>query len=179
MVRNGSDGLVLLGAFETVSALLFFVRRIDHVTCRNPGGAVLYRDLTFSVPHGVNTLIMGPSGSGKSSLLRLVGGLWPFERGLIRRPTKIGRDGLFFVPQRPYISDSTLRAQMIYPDAESRVGDDVLQVRDCEGQWCVSPRAGCWLAVTASVHRAGILTICLLVCGCLACLIATAYAGGA
>ena len=31
------------------------------------------------------------------------------------RPSKIGRDGIFFVPQRPYITPGTLREQILYP----------------------------------------------------------------
>ena len=59
-------------------------------------------------------IVMGPSGSGKTSLLRVLGGLWPFEKGTIYKPDTIGRNGIFFLPQRPYITLGTLKQQLIY-----------------------------------------------------------------
>ncbi len=55
------------------------------------------------------------SGCGKSSLLRIIGGLWAFDSGTISRPQLVGRGGIFFVPQRPYITLGTLRQQIVYP----------------------------------------------------------------
>lgn len=46
----------------------------------------------------------------------MLGGLWPFPAGSVARPLAVGRDGVFFVPQRPYIIPGSLREQLIYPD---------------------------------------------------------------
>ena len=45
------------------------------------GGAFLIRDLDFVLPGGRWTCLLGPSGVGKSSLLRVIAGLAPLDGG--------------------------------------------------------------------------------------------------
>jgi len=47
------------------------------------GGALLFHDLDFILPGGAWTCVLGPSGVGKSSLLRLIAGLAPMDRGKV------------------------------------------------------------------------------------------------
>lgn len=82
------------------------------------GGDELIETLSFVLHSGDHLLISGPNGVGKSSIARIVAGLWPVYRGLVSRPRQIGMDGIMFLPQRPYLSVGTLRDQVIYPHTE-------------------------------------------------------------
>jgi vitamin B12/bleomycin/antimicrobial peptide transport system ATP-binding/permease protein len=70
----------------------------------------LILDLSFEMSAS-SLLIAGPSGSGKSSILRAIAGLWTSGSGKIIRPDL---SSAVFLPQRPYMILGTLRSQLLY-----------------------------------------------------------------
>ena len=110
--------------------------RLAGLTVRTPGayGAQrppLVTDLDLTLTSRSSVLIMGPSGAGKTSLLRAVAGLWEQGAGEVRwaavrdpsstdpvagdAPNVAENSGLYFLPQRPYLVLGTLRQQLLYP----------------------------------------------------------------
>eukprot|EP01124_Arcella_intermedia_P000648 TRINITY_DN10351_c0_g1_i1.p1 TRINITY_DN10351_c0_g1~~TRINITY_DN10351_c0_g1_i1.p1 ORF type:complete len:1236 (-),score=207.20 TRINITY_DN10351_c0_g1_i1:43-3750(-) len=96
----------------------------DHIICDTPQHTILVKDLTVSILPGSHVLIMGPSGSGKSSLLRSIAGLWKAS-GTITKPDQVG-SGIFYLPQKAYFVAGTLRDQVIYPDSIPKRSEEEL-----------------------------------------------------
>ncbi|PSF38703.1 ABC transporter ATP-binding protein [Aphanothece hegewaldii CCALA 016] len=98
---------------------------LSHVTLKTPDQEkILVENLVLEVPTSEGILLMGPSGVGKSSILRAVAGLWDSGKGYIYRPS---HEEMLFIPQRPYMTLGSLRNQIIYPHIDLDVSNEQLQ----------------------------------------------------
>ena len=84
---------------------------------------ILVRDLSVAIEPGKGLLIVGSSGSGKSSLLRAIAGLWYSGSGKIIRPAP---EDMLFLPQQPYMLLGSLRKQLLYPNQDRQTSDTEL-----------------------------------------------------
>ncbi|XP_054682834.1 lysosomal cobalamin transporter ABCD4 isoform X5 [Grus americana] len=89
---------------------------LERVTLSVPSsGKLLIKDLSLRISKGNSVMIVGNTGTGKTSLLRVLGGLWESTQGSIKMLTCFGPRGVVFLPQRPFFTDGSLREQVIYP----------------------------------------------------------------
>ena len=91
---------------------------------RKTSGEQLIDDLDLRLEPGEALVITGPSGCGRTTLLRSIARLWPFTSGLLRRPD--GDNEAMFLSQTPYLPLGDLRAVLSYPDVEAAIPDEEL-----------------------------------------------------
>jgi len=112
-------------SWRHIQTLHGFELALERVTILTPGREhLLLRDITLAVSPGEGLMIVGPSGTGKSSLLRVIAGLWTTGSGEIIRPA--GSD-MLFMPQQPYLLLGDLRSQLTYPHTDRDISDEELQ----------------------------------------------------
>ncbi|HLG46345.1 MAG TPA: ABC transporter ATP-binding protein/permease [Reyranella sp.] len=88
-----------------------------------PSGETLVAEAEIEIGRPERVLIRGQSGSGKSTIMRAIAGVWPWGRGEIHLP----RGSIMFLPQKPYFPLGTLREALHYPKAPEGVTDELLK----------------------------------------------------
>jgi len=150
-INSGTEGTTALAVHDAPTVVF------KDVTIRSPDDRLLLKDLSLEIVPGRNVIVTGANGAGKTSLFRVLAGLWAPMCGQVTRPRsglsggasyaalngaataqKNGDKGsggktapclLFYVPQRPYLVSGSLREQVTYPSTPGPSADD--QVLDC------------------------------------------------
>ena len=77
-------------------------------------GTAVVGEADVVIEPGERLLVAGESGTGKSTLVRAIAGLWPWGGGSVNfHPDR----RLFMLPQKPYVPSGTLRRAVAYPGA--------------------------------------------------------------
>src|SRR5947208_5158519 len=88
-------------------------------------GTAVVGETDVVIEPGERLLVAGESGTGKSTLVRAIAGLWPWGGGSVNfHPDR----RLFMLPQKPYVPTGTLRRAVAYPGA----ADDWLTEQICD-----------------------------------------------
>jgi putative ATP-binding cassette transporter len=95
--------------------------RLKDVSVALSDGTVVVDDADVTVQFGEKVLVAGESGTGKSTLVRAIAGLWPWGEGEIALAHGAK---MFLMPQKPYIPLGTLRRAATYPRSAEDFTDD-------------------------------------------------------
>jgi vitamin B12/bleomycin/antimicrobial peptide transport system ATP-binding/permease protein len=98
--------------------------RLRDLSVTTDDGTSVVNEADVTIASGEKVLVVGESGTGKSTLIRAIAGLWPWGQGeILFGPAA----KLFLLPQRPYIPLGTLRRAATYPASSDSVDSGVLQ----------------------------------------------------
>ncbi|XP_064195670.1 ATP-binding cassette sub-family D member 4 [Anguilla rostrata] len=122
---------------------------LDRLSYKSPfSEELLVKDLSLKVCQGTHLLVVGNTGTGKTSLLRVLNRLWESSSGYMEMTSCFGPRGILFLPQKPYLTDGTLREQVIYPlkeiyPASGAVDDErIIEFLDLAGASGLLKRTG-------------------------------------
>ncbi|CAI9122263.1 ABC transporter ATP-binding protein/permease [Brytella acorum] len=93
---------------------------LHDLSVADPENKTLIGNLSATIRPGERWIVRGSPGSGKSSLLRTLGGLWPYGNGTILFPHDAN---VISLPQLAYFPDGTLRDALAYPQESSHFKD--------------------------------------------------------
>jgi len=116
--REGTTGRIVRRQADAGSL------RLRDVSVTLDDGSAVVNEADIEIARGEKVLVVGESGTGKSTLVRAIAGLWPWGTGEIL----IKFEGLFLMPQEPYVPLGTLRRAATYPLSPEEVEDAVVRM---------------------------------------------------
>ncbi|MEF3366730.1 ABC transporter ATP-binding protein/permease [Methylocystis sp. 9N] len=96
---------------------------IEELSVAHRCGRVVVASANVVIPAGEKLLVGGASGTGKSTLVRALAGLWPWGSGRILLPKDAH---IVFIPQKPYIPLGTLRQALLYSISDKEITEDMI-----------------------------------------------------
>jgi putative ATP-binding cassette transporter len=116
---ESGDGVGRIERGDAAGAAL----RLTDLSVTLDDGTEVVKDAEVVIAPGERVLVAGASGTGKSTLVRAIAGLWPWGRGSIQ----VGSGAkMLLMPQRAYVPAGSLRRAATYPEpAESKEIDEV------------------------------------------------------
>ncbi|GAB6843664.1 ABC transporter ATP-binding protein/permease [Methylorubrum rhodinum] len=155
------DSFVSLAKFKAVAdRLSTFDAALDALDGRSggtrietaPGGPIRFTDVAIALPDGSrlydrtslvlrpgeNVLLFGRSGTGKSTLFRVLAGVWPHWTGTLALPPQ---GSLLVLPQKVYLPAGDLMTAVSYPYApDAYRPEDAAQALDNVGLGALGPK---------------------------------------
>ena len=114
--------------------------RLGHLSVTLEDGTVVVKDAEIVIGRGERVLVAGESGTGKSTLVRAIAGLWPWGQGQVEVETGAK---MLLMPQRAYVPVGTLRRAVTYPlPAEDKDVGEIARVLNLVGLGRLVDRIG-------------------------------------
>ncbi|KAF1803997.1 P-loop containing nucleoside triphosphate hydrolase protein [Mucor lusitanicus] len=110
------------------------------ISMQLPDGRWLFRDISFELEEGDTLVMRGPSGVGKTTLLKCIAELIPYEKGYCTLYDKdvndytipVWRSRVMYVPQRPAVHPGTpmdfFNMVKKYASQKSKTVDDPVKI---------------------------------------------------
>ncbi|MGF7440729.1 ABC transporter ATP-binding protein/permease [Campylobacter concisus] len=106
-----------------------FSQNDEAVICKNltlntPNDEILFKNLSFSLTPKKWLVLSAKSGAGKSTAFRYLANLWQYGKAEVSMP----KDGVMFIPQKPYLVRSSLRELISYPNKNEQNDSEIYKI---------------------------------------------------